>query len=464
MKERDYDLAVIGSGPAGHHAAIAAAKLGKNVAIVERRHRVGGVCLHTGTIPSKSLREAILYLTGHRLKGIYGYDYRVKQDITIDDLLFRANHVVQHELGVLKSQMRRNGVNLLAGLARFVDPHTLHIEAPDDARQITADSIIIACGTEPARSSAIPFDDETIVDNSGILKLKRIPKSMLVVGGGVIGLEYACMFAILGVEVTVIEQRPRVLDFVDAQISDALVYHMRNTGVTLRLGETVVDLVKVADGPNRVSAILDSGKRVRGEVLLYAIGRQGTAPWLNLEAAGLDCDQRGRIKVDQQFRTQVEHIYAVGDVIGFPSLASTAMEQGRLAACHAFCVSCQAYPQHYPYGIYTVPEISMVGGNEQEFTQAKVPYEVGLANFREIAKGQIIGAQTGMLKLLVGLETHEILGVHAIGEQATEIIHIGQAVMALGGTVEYLRDAVFNYPTMAECYKVAAFDAINKLE
>lgn len=464
MNHFDFDLAVIGSGPSGHRAAIAAAKLRKKVIIIERRESVGGVCTNTGTIPSKSLREAILYLSGYRLRSTYGYDYRVKEHITMEDLKFRTDHIISHELGVLKAQMNRNNVELLHGRAKFLDTHTLFIESNSRDKQITAGTIIIACGTEPARPDNIPFDGKTVLDSDGILNLEKLPRSLIVVGGGVIGLEYACMLATVGVEVTLIEMRPQLLSFVDKQVMDALVYHMRRNNVTLRLGETVTDIKKTTNGHATVEAVLESGKRVRGDVLLYAIGRHGTAPKLDLAKANLDCDDRGRINVDQQYRTEVKHIYAVGDVIGFPALASTSMEQGRLATCNAFDLKCHAYPEVYPYGIYTVPEISMVGKNEQQLTEAKIPYETGIAYFREIAKGQIIGDQIGMLKLLVHLESHDILGVHAIGEQATEIIHIGQAVMALGGKAEYLRDTVFNYPTMAECYKVAAFDAINKIE
>ncbi len=457
-----YDLVVIGSGPAGQKAALAAAKHGARVAIIERRQMVGGVCVHTGTIPSKTLREAVLYFTGHRLHSIYGEAYRPKDHITAKDLTYRVQYVIGNEIDVISSQMARNGVDMFYGLARFTGPRTLEVEtAPNNLVRLQAAKCIIAVGTAPSRPDHVPFTPGRIIDSDEVILLEQIPRTMVVVGGGVIGCEYAAIFATLGTEVTLVERRERILDFADREIVDALVYHLRDQNLTLRLGE-VVSKVSL-DKQGRVVTELESGKRIISETLLFSIGRQGATAELNLEAAGLEADERGRLKVNKNYQTSARHIYATGDVIGFPSLASTSMEQGRLAACHALGVACETYSQLYPYGIYTIPEISMVGESEETLTQRKVPYEFGLARYDELAKGQLIGDRHGMLKLLFDRKTLRLLGVHAIGERATELIHIGQAVMAFGGKVDYFVNTVFNYPTLAEAYKVAAFDGLNKL-
>ncbi|GKS57609.1 NAD(P)(+) transhydrogenase [Nitrospira sp.] len=456
-----YDLLVVGSGPAGQKAAIQAAKLGKSVGLIERRDVVGGVCLNTGTIPSKSLREAVLYLSGFHQRGLYGQSYRVKQDITIDDLIFRANHVISREIEVIRNQMARNRVEMLTGTATFLDPHRLRIHNSDDTVEHTADFIVIAVGTMPARPGHIPFDDTRVIDTDGLLTLRQIPKSITIIGGGVIGTEYASMLATLGIHVTLIERRPRLLEFVDTEIIEALQYHMRNIGVILRLREDVVAIEKIDD--DNLVVGLKSGKEISATTVLYSVGRVGATQELNLPAIGLTPDERGRLTVNAQFQTAIPHIYAAGDVIGFPALASTSMQQGRLAACHAFQVPSRSDSHQLPYGIYSIPEISMVGKNEDDLTQAGVPYAVGMARYREIARGQLIGDDTGMLKLLFDPKTRHILGVHAIGDGATELIHIGQTVMALGGTLEYFVDTVFNYPTLAECYPVAALDGLNRL-
>src|SRR5713226_2302443 len=426
-----YELIVLGSGPAGHHAAIQAAKLGRRVAIVERLACVGGVCINTGTIPSKTLREAVLYLSGFQQRGLYGHAYRVKQTITIQDLMFRCHHVIQKENDVYRSQFARNGVDLLEGHASFVDPHTIKIESEGPAALIRAERFVIATGTVPA------------------------------VGAGVIGMEYACMFSTLGAMVTVVDERKRLLEFVDAEIIEALMYHMRENRVTFRCGESVERVERDLDGG--VTAHLKSRKTLHADVLLYAVGRHGNTAALNLAAAGLEPDDRGRLKVDANFRTAVPHIFAAGDVVGFPSLASVSMEQGRVASANSFGIPTVTMPALFPYGLYTIPEISFVGRTEEELTTAGVPYEVGMAHYREIARGPIIGDTTGRLKLIFHSESGALLGVHVIGAAATEIIHIGQAVMALGGTVRYFVDHVFNYPTLAECYKVAALAGLNKL-
>jgi len=466
MAEYDFDLVVIGSGPAGQRAAIQAAKLGKRVAVVERRAVVGGVCINTGTIPSKTLREAVLYLSGYRLHEVYGASYSVKERITMDDLLFRAEYVMRHETDVIRHQLVRNQVELLSAEASFVDPHILRLEFVDghSQRLVTAANIVIATGTSSTSDKRLPIEHQHIFLSDDILKLEQLPRSLTVVGAGVIGLEYASMFAALGVRVTLVDKRDHLLPFVDRELIDALVYHLRQNRAMLRLGEEVQDMELSDDGKGqRVHIHLASGKRIITESALYSIGRTGATIALNLPAAGLTADKRGYLTVNENYQTEVSHIYAVGDVIGFPSLASTSMEQGRLAACHAFGVEANSVPELFPYGIYAIPEISMVGSTEEELTEQGVPYEVGKASYREIARGQILGDITGLLKLIFHLETHEVLGVHIIGEGASELVHIGQAVMTFGGKVEYFVNNVFNYPTLAECYKTAAFDGINRL-
>lgn len=456
-----YDLLVIGSGPSGQKGAIAAAKMGKRVALVERRSTgLGGVCLHTGTIPSKTMREAILHLTGYRQRGVYADQFRQKRKITMDDLRRKLAQVIQHELDVIHEYLDRNQIDLVSGEARFVDPHTVEVCRDGQCVRVAADKILIATGTRPARPSHIPFDGKTVFDSDELLSLDQIPRSMIVVGAGVIGIEYAIMFAALGVEVTVVDGRERLLDFCDREIVETLMFHARSLGMVFRLGEDVVGMDRLQN--QAVAVRLESGKRLIAETVLFSVGRVGDTHGLNLKAAGLETDERGRLWCDENHRTWVPHIFGVGDVIGFPSLASAAMEQGRRAVCAIFNKPYVAY-QNLPYGLFTIPEISMVGKNEQQLTAERVPYEVGVATFREIARGQISGDENGLLKLLFHRETRKLLGVHCIGETATEIIHIGQAVMALGGTIDYFRDTVFNYPTMTEAYKVAAFNGLNKL-
>jgi NAD(P) transhydrogenase len=456
-----YDLLVIGTGPAGQKAAIQAAKLGKTVGIIERKEVVGGVCTNTGTIPSKSLREAVMYLSGFRQRSLYGAGYRVKKTITIEDLAFRANHIIKNEIAIVQDQMTRNRIAMIYGTASFLDPHRLRIQQTDGLIEHTADFIVIAVGTEPARPADVPFDGETVIDTDGLLTLKRIPDSIVIVGGGVIGTEYASILAALGVPVTLIDKRPRLLEFVDAEIVEALQRQMKEIGVALYHEEEVLAIKKEAD--IRINVCLRHAGPIHATTLMYAIGREGATARLNLESVGLKPDKRGRLAVNQHFQTAVPHIYAAGDIIGFPALASTSMQQGRHAACHAFGHPDRTDTDLLPYGIYAIPEISMVGRNEEELTKAGVPYGVGVARYREIARGQLIGDETGMLKLLFHRQTHELLGVHTIGEGATELIHIGQAVMAYHGRIDYFIDTVFNYPTLAECYKVAALDGINRL-
>jgi NAD(P) transhydrogenase len=462
----DYDLLVIGSGPAGHRAAIQGAKLDKRVAVVEKKTVVGGVCINTGTIPSKTLREAALRLSGYRERGLYGSSYSVKQHITMRDLLFRVDHVISNEVDVTRHQLMRNGVDILTANASFVDGHRLQLElVPDGIRQeVSAACIIIAVGTTTMLDPFARCDGQHVFTCDDLLSVEQLPKSLAVVGAGVIGLEYACIFAALGVRVTLIDTRHQLLPFVDREIMEALVYHLRANRAILHLGETVsaVDPYHNDHG-DHVRLQLASGKQVVTDKVLYSVGRRGATDSLNLESAGLRADDRGRLRVNEHYQTDAPHIYAVGDVIGFPSLASTSMEQGRLAACHAFGVATHSLPELFPYGIFTVPGMSMVGKTEEQLTEEGVSYEVGRAQYREIARGQILGDRTGLLKLIFHRESRLLLGVHIIGAEAAELVHIGQAVLALGGKVDYFVDTVFNYPTLAECYKTAAFDGINRL-
>lgn len=459
---QEYDLVVIGSGPGGQKAAIAAAKLGKSVAVIERGLMLGGVCVNTGTIPSKTLREAVVYLTGMSQRELYGASYRVKDKITPADLLARTQHVIGKEIDVVRSQLMRNRVELYVGHARFTDEHTVAVEDPNRAESVSVrgSNIVIATGTKPLRPAGVEFDESRVLDSDGILDLKNIPTSMVVVGAGVIGIEYASMFAALGTKVTVVEKRPTMLDFCDPEIVEALRFHLRDLAVTFRFGEevTAVDV-----GASGTVTTLASGKQIPADTVMYSAGRQGQTEHLDLEAAGLEADGRGRIFVDDEFRTKVDHIYAVGDVIGFPALAATSMDQGRLAAYHAFGEPCKGMTELQPIGIYSIPEVSYVGASEVDLTKDSIPYEVGVSRYRELARGQIAGDSYGMLKLLVSTEDLKLLGVHIFGTNATEMVHIGQAVMGCGGTVEYLVDAVFNYPTFSEAYKVAALDVMNKL-
>jgi len=459
--ENSYDLVVIGSGPAGQKGAICAAKLRKKVAIVDRGARLGGVSLHTGTIPSKTLREAILYLSGFRQRSFYGSDYVLQEIISMPDLSRRVTKVREHELEVVRNQLRRNGVTVLEGSARFTGPKALSVETPEASRTIKAENVLIACGTRPARHPDIPCDGKCIFDSDQLIALDvEMPRSAIVVGAGVIGLEYASMLTALNIKTTVVDQRPTLLDFVDREIIDALTYHMRVRKTIFRLGEQVKS---VSVDAGRVVARLESDKTLSADALFYTVGRQANTDQLDLSAAGLKADARGRVAVDHQFRTAVPHIFAAGDAIGFPALASTSMEQGRRASLAMFGRSDLAQELPLPYGIYTIPEISMVGRTEQELTAGKVRYEVGIARYEELAKSQILGDHSGLLKLVFDPDSLKLLGVHCIGERAAEIVHIGQAVLAFGGTIGYFRDAVFNYPTMAEAFKVAALDGFNKL-
>ena len=463
MEMQRHDLIVIGSGPSGRRAAVQAAKLGRDVLVIENRLRVGGVSVHTGTIPSKTLRETVLNLSGWRERGFYGLAYRVKKDIEGKDLGARLTKTLDYEIDVLEHQFARNGVATIAGQARFLDPHRIEITPPDGEPVVReADKIVIAVGTRPHRPSHIPFDDCCIVDSDSLVAEPRVPRSLAVIGAGVIGLEYATIFSALDVPVTIIEPRANFLEFIDREIIEEFVHDLRKRGVSFRLG-CKLDHVEI-DAQGWPVAVLSDQRRIRTEMLLYAAGRVGATADLGLEACGLGVDGRGRLAVDPvTFQTAVPHIYAAGDVIGFPSLASTSMEQGRIAACHAFGAPPAPAPAFFPYGIYAVPEISTVGLTEEQVRQQGTPYEVGIARFRETSRGHIMGLQSGMMKMIFALADRRLLGVHIVGEGATELIHIGQAVINLGGTLDYFVENTFNYPTLAEAYKIAALDAWNRI-
>ena len=461
----EFDLVCIGSGPAGQHAAIQAAKLGKRAAVVERQQIVGGVCVATGTIPSKTFREAVLSFVAQDTLCDGQIGHHLKSRPTAEQLLRRVDNVIQREAQVVEDQLWRNDIQLLRGEASFKDPHTLMVVSAEESRTVTADKILIAVGTQPAvpQGVRVRVDGEIILTNAQVMQLKHLPRRMAVVGGGVIGIEYASMFAALELDVTVIDKRERLLEFVDEEVVEELMHQMRNHEVTFRLGEAV-ERLEIDGGPPRQAVIhLESGKVIVSDLVLFSAGRVGATAQLNLDTVGLTLDTRGVLTVDQQFRTTVPHILAAGDVIGYPSLAATSAEQGRLAAYSAFCMESKPMASHFPVGIYSIPEISMVGAHEHELTAKKIPYETGVARYREIARGQILGDDSGLLKLLFHREDHRLLGVHAIGTGATELIHIGQAVLGLNGGLDYFLDTVFNYPTLAECYKVAALNASNKL-
>lgn len=459
----DYDMVVIGSGPSGRRAAIQFAKLGRSVLVVEKGRRVGGVSVHTGTIPSKTLRETVLNLSGWRERGFYGRSYRVKQDIGAPDLMARLQKTLDHEVEVLEHQFSRNAVKTALGEARFAGPHEVEI-TPDKgpARRVTAATILIACGTRPFRPDYVPFNGRTVFDSDEIIDLPKLPRSLAVIGAGVIGVEYATIFSALDVAVTLIEPRPSFLDFIDKELIDEFMHELRDRNVAVRLGSAVNAITEASDG--HVVIKLADGRTVNAEMLLFAAGRVGATDRLNLDAAGLAVDHRGRIAVDPvTLQTSVPHIYAAGDVIGFPSLASTSMEQGRVAACHALGIEHLAPPEFFPYGIYSVPEISTTGLTEEEVRQKGIPYEVGIARFRETSRGHIMGLDSGMMKMIFSTNTRRLLGVHILGEGATELIHIGQAVLNLKGTIDYFIQNTFNYPTLAEAYKIAGLDAWNRM-
>jgi NAD(P) transhydrogenase len=459
--ENHYDIIVIGTGPAGQRAAVEAARHSRRVAVVERRELVGGSCLHVGTIPSKTLREAVLHFTGHRHRGFYGEAYRVKSDISMADLLYRINYVIQRELEHIEVQMDRVGVKILAGKARFLDAHNIEVKSSSNRTTVSADAFVVATGTVPWRPPDFPFNNRNVIDSDELFTIHELPHSLVIVGGGIIGLEYASIFATLGIDVTVVHKKPELLEFVDREILDVLRYNLREAGVVLQMNDYVATVD--TEDPQRPTAILGSGQRIGSDLVMVTSGRMGTAAALSLEKAGVVYDERGLVTVTDTYQTNVAHIYAAGDIIGFPSLASTSMEQGRAAIQHLLGLQVTRYTDVFPLGIYTVPEISFMGKTEEELVRDKVPFVAGRARYQETAKGKISGNFRGLLKLLFHREKLTLLGVHAIGAESTEIIHVGQAVMTLGGTLDYFLHAVFNYPTMMEAYKLAALDARSKL-
>ena len=456
------DMLVIGSGPAGRRAAVQSAKLGKSVIVVDRGRRLGGVSVHTGTIPSKTLRETVLNLSGWRERGFYGRGYRVKQDISAGDLVDRLRKTLDHEVEVLQHQFMRNGVRSAFAEARFLDAHMVELEsASGEVSRVAFENALIAVGTRPHRPESVPFDRTRVFDSDEILEIERLPRSLTVVGAGVIGVEYATIFSALDVPVTLIEPRQTILDFIDREIVEEFVHQMRDRNMSVRLG---TEAKEITVGPAGVETTLSDGRHVKSEVLLYAAGRSGNVGALNLGAVGIEADRRGRLAVDPRtYQTSVPNIYAAGDVIGFPSLASTSMEQGRVAACHAFGMTVPPAPETFPYGIYAVPEISTVGQTEEEVRASGVAYECGICRFRETSRGHIMGVSSGFLKLIFALDSRRLVGAHIVGEGATELVHIGQAVINLGGTVDFFVDNTFNYPTLAEAYKVAGLDAWNRM-
>ncbi|MEM9715845.1 MAG: Si-specific NAD(P)(+) transhydrogenase [Pseudomonadota bacterium] len=458
-----YDLIVIGSGPAGRRAAIQAAKFGETVLVIEKGRKVGGVSVHTGTIPSKTLRETALNLSGWRERGFYGRSYRVKQDLSADDLRARLDMTLDHEVDVLEHQFARNQVTTLRGTAKFTDKH--HIEVIGEEGEVftfEAKRFLLAVGTIPFRPDTIPFDGKSVFDSDEILELEKLPKSIAVIGAGVIGVEYATIFSALDVHVTLIEPRDSMLDFIDRELIAEFTHELRDRGVVLRFGRKAEKVSILDNGGCQID--MEDGRTVRSDIVLFAAGRMGATEKLGLDQCGLEVDHRGRIKVDPEtFQTSIPHIYAAGDIIGFPSLASTSMEQGRIAVCHALGREAHKPPEFFPYGIYSVPEMSTVGMTEEEVRERDIGYECGIARFRETSRGHIMGLNTGMLKMIFSLKTRRLLGCHIVGEGATELIHIGQAVINLGGTLDYFVENTFNYPTLAEAYKVAALDAWNRM-
>jgi len=456
-----YDLIVIGSGPAGEKAAIQAAKLRKKVAVIEARGVVGGVCVHTGTLPSKTLRETVLYLAGLKQRSVYGVVCSVKSNVTVGELMYRTKHVIQNELEIIQNKLSRNGITVLGGYGRLKSPNEVELKVDNETvRTLQAEAIVLSPGSRPYRDPNIYFDESHIFDGETILQLNRIPRSMIIVGGGVIGCEYACIFAHLGVKVTLIDSKDRLLPFLDHEISDTLIYLMRKNRIKVILDDKM-DGIKVDS--DQVHLTTQSDRAIVADTILFAMGRIGNIAGMGIEELGIKVNKRSMIEVDENFHTGVGKIYAVGDVIGFPSLASVSMDQGRLAALHAFGEKGTTLNTLLPLGIYTIPEVSIVGETEESLSRKGIPYETGVARFYELARGQISGDHDGVLKLVFCPKTLKLFGVHIIGEKATDLIHIGQAVISFGGTIEYFIETVFNFPTMSEAYKTAALNGLNAI-
>jgi NAD(P) transhydrogenase len=457
-----FDLVVIGAGPAGEKAAAQAAYFGKRVAVVEA-DAPGGAVVNTGTLPSKTLRETALYLSGMRSRSLYGIEYEFARDISVGDLFFRQKAVERTHVDLVRENLQQHGVTLLDGRGEPTDAHTVAVYGADGgATRVRGEYILIATGTHPARPEEIPFDDERVYDSDTILRLTRMPSSMVIVGGGVIGSEYATVFAALGVAVTLIDGGARLLPSIDAELTDVLAARMRGMGVTLHLGCHVRSIGRSGDS---VAVTTDDDGVRNADAVLYCGGRLGNTQGLGLEALGIAVDARGRITVDEHYATAVPSLLAAGDVIGFPALASTSMEQGRVAVCHAFGFDYKRQVSSLvPYGLYTIPEISMVGASEASLRSAGTPYLVGRGRFERNARAQIQGDTEGLIKLLFDPESRRLLGVEIIGERATELIHVGQMCMQFDGTIDVFIDNVFNFPTIADAYKYAAYDGLQALQ
>jgi NAD(P) transhydrogenase len=462
MEEIKADLVVIGSGPSGQKSAIQASKLGKKVVVIDRDVDPGGACLYSGTIPSKTLREAILDLTGFRERSFYAKDY-VRREVTLQELNHRLHKVIDEERNIIYRQFKKNDIRFLIGTASFENSHRINIVGPDKnlLYQVNSDIFILATGSNPRRPADVPFNSDVILDSTSLLYQKKIPKSMVVLGGGIIGSEYASFFAALGTEVTVIDKKEHMLPLLDSEIGIHLQTALTDIGLRFK-GKKEID--SIASIEDKALVRFKDGTQLEAEVLLYALGRVANVDSLKIENAGISVNARGYITVNALFQTTVPHIYAVGDVIGGPSLASTSMEQGRLAARHAFGAETHHFPSFYPIGIYTIPEISSCGYTENELRDRGFHYEVGRAYYYEIARSHIVGSNVGMFKILFHAETLEILGVHIIGNGATEVIHIGQLAISFRAHIDYFIDQVFNYPTYAEGYRIAALNGINKIK
>ncbi len=459
----DYDVLIIGSGPAGQHAAWQAARMGKRAAIIERKPRIGGAGLQTGTIPSKAMREVAYLLSRSGSGGMrqaLAPDGRVRHGL-LADAIRRKEAVIAQQESVILQRLLRHGVALIPGEASFVDAHTLQVtDAAGNTRKISAEVIVLASGSRPRRPSNIPFDKKTVLDSTSILNLRHLPESLLVVGGGVIACEFVSIFAALGVQVCVVDSHAQILEYLSEDVVGVLSDSFLGMGVTFHMQERVAKILREGNG---TLTVLESGKQIKADAVLYAQGREPNSAGLNLAQAGVEV-QDGWIAVNAHFQTSVPHIFAVGDLIGRPALASTGMEQGRAAVLYAFGGEQHVTADNLPMAVYTIPEISYVGKTEKEVQQDNIPYVVGRAYFKDSARGQIIGDAQGLLKLIVDARNEKILGVHIVGEQASELVHIGQLVMNLHGSVRDLVSNVFNYPTLAECYKLAALDCLHRLE
>ncbi len=457
-----FDVVIIGSGPSGKAAAIQAAKLGRKAAIVDGMFQVGGVCVHTGTIPSKTMRETVLNLTGWRERGFYGRAYRVKANIRASDLMQRLQMTLQNEVDIQQDHLLRNGVNIIQGHARFVSDKVVEVGVPNgDTVSLAADKFIVAVGTKTYRPDYVPFNGETVIDSDEVTCMTELPRSLTVIGAGVIGVEYATIFQTLDTNTTLIEPRETMLDFMDREILMHFRHDVVNDGMRLQFGQKVKKIECRDNGSCIVH--LDSNRAIASDMVLFAAGRVGATKDMGLEKLGIKVDHRNRISVNKNFQTSCENVYAAGDVIGFPSLASTSLEQGRVAVLHALGEKSHKTPEFFPFGIYAVPEMSTVGMSEEEVIKRKIPYEIGIVQLRETSRGKVMGLQSGLMKMIFSSKTRRLLGVHIVGEGATELIHIGQAVLTLKGTLDYFLENAFNYPTLAEAYKVAALHAHNRM-